>query len=764
MAAWLRRSLIRFAKTNRYTDGSGRALESNVLPKDLYLPPMSHRAYPRQTEAWKPTICVPQSSRKEMIVKYANDPSGSTSLCAHEAKSAVSGRKKEAKTTVPHPSHMETMMVIRPTPHKGTVLISGGGVLGLTTAALWGLRGWHTTVLERGLPVSSALTSPVCSTSLTSSSGRLRRPRFPDEKKQGRNTDGSPLPNSRPNSSASSYNQWPPFLELQYALINRRAADVFAEAGIPISILRECGVPVTGIMEHPGAYHSWISRGLTEFHPFAAKLLAVDMWALREKLEEHVFEDLKNDNVCVFYEHEIEVVYPLRQEVVIRSRERNEKQVSSSIAGNNILQDGNDENGQKGFFPHLSAKEVSHVVPTSVLKADSLSLMPSSENEKKLMTSLSISPMKWEKKYAKDAVHYDLLLSAEGANSTLRDLLDVEGFSVDVDFGIKWFLLRVHRRNHRWRPSYSQLGAEEREMRSGPVEGGQKEDDTSPSLSPTYIHRWLHACPLTWTSASSGISTSSPVPLVMAFPRIENQHASEEERFYYFSVMVYMPQKLLRERCDEDIFRTYLPDVWRKEEKYRQRLALQSPQTFSSLQEAQKTSSSFVSFVSTPTPAPTVFCEQLYNSVGLPNAVVLGDAAHFCNPFWLQQLPMALEDSLYLLKHVESTSRHVYDAIKQFSDERGVSGDALREITEKCLYYQCRKHRNPFLRFRNSYHRWMHSLMPAKVNTMYEGSTNHLYSRSIEEMFNGRGYASYDFVEKQQSKHRMFYHIGRLYT
>lgn len=763
----LRRSLTRFAKTNRYTDGSGRTLESNELPKDLYLPPMSNRAYPRQTEPWQPTMSIPQSSRKVMALNSGNDHSDSTSLFLHEQKSSLLAGKLKKEEALQKISPMETVMITRPTPHKGTVIISGGGVLGLTTAALWSLKGWHTTVLERGQPVSSALPSAIDSPSLTSSTGRLRRPHLPekaDEEEYIGSGKEKNSPNRHHNLPLNGPYQFPHFLELQYALINRRAADVFEQAGIPISVLRECGVSVTGIMEHPGAYHSWISRGLTELNRFAAKLLAVDIWALREKLEEHVFEDLKTDNACVFYEHEIDVVYPLRHEVVIKHREKQEGPIDGTLTANRLPHSERGVERQEGFSLHHTSIERIPLASNSSTEKASLSFVEDSQKRKKLITSLSISPMRWEKKYTKDAVHYDLLLSAEGVNSSLRELLDVEGFSADEHFSIKWFLLRVHRRNQRWEGSSVSGSREVKDLVGESPQGTAKNEVLYPSLSPSYIHRWLHACPPSSSSVGQGISTSPSVPLVIAFPRIENKHASEEERFYYFSVMAYMPQKVLEEMSDEDIFRTYLPDVWKNEKEYEEQLVLLAHETLPSLGAFYTPSPSFVSFQRTPTPAPTVFCEHLFNTAGLPNAVVLGDAAHFCNPFWLQQLPMALEDSLYLLQHVDSSSRHVYDAIKQFSDERGVCGDALREITEKCLYYETRKHRNPFLRLRNSYHRWMYHVMPEKVNTMYEGSTNHLYSRSIEEMLNGRGYASYEFVEKQQSKHRMFYHLGRLYT
>lgn len=60
---------------------------------------------------------------------------------------------------------------------------------------------------------------------------------------------------------------------------------------------------------------------------------------------------------------------------------------------------------------------------------------------------------------------------------------------------------------------------------------------------------------------------------------------------------------------------------------------------------------------------------------------MIGDAAHHCHPFWMQGLALGLEDGLHLLTHVDAYSRHFYDAIRLFSAERGVDGDALRILT-----------------------------------------------------------------------------------
>eukprot|EP00796_Vickermania_ingenoplastis_P001359 gene1359-794_t len=816
------RTLRRLARTNRYTDGSGRALESNELPRDLYLPNMSNRAYPRQGHHWQPTtrVAVPATERNargaQPNIDANEDELAQQQLLQAYVASPAALKRQQQHELQPSPSAVaaavqDQQMVVRevPSPHKGRVIIAGGGIVGLTTAALWGLRGWHTTVLEASPPLAAVEEGTACR-SLTDPSGKLRRPHF---------TDTTP--------AGSPPSAFPPFIELQYALVNRRAADVFSAAGIPTAALRRCGVPVVGILDHPGGYHNWLSRGLTELHPFATKVLAVDVWALRRLLEEHVAGELPHDNVCIFWNHRIKAVYPLRNELVISE----------------VVQP-----------PTPRAEEAAHgeeeMAVTAAAPTSTVALAP------RLPTSLTLSPMKWERRYAKDAVSYDLLLGADGVNSQLRDLLDVEGFAADENYGIRWFLLRSRRRIKKGNVATDTAGITEEQQREQMEEEGRQkalaglrhrldtQEDrfaswgavaqapspqqqqqqqgatgllasllgTSPSsaareeeeeagdayLSPRHIHRWLHRHPKKKEKAKAAgvgkISSAHPTSLSIAFPRLENNQVSwqsgrtprnggssaaspseEKDPYHYFSVMAYMPRDILDSLSDEAYFRTYLPDVWKAEAEAEAEAGeaqqLPSPQAVESSLKKDTTTTTrtttsppLVSFSSVSTPAPTIFCEHLYNTVGLPNAVVLGDAAHYANPFWLQQLPMALEDGLHLLQHVDAYSRHVYDALKQFSDERGVSGDALRELTDRCLYYQREKHRNPLLRLRNWYQRWLNRVTPTRVNTLYEGSANHIYSRSIEEMLNGRGYTSYEFAEKQQSKHRMSYHFGRLFT
>nr|CCD15793.1 unnamed protein product [Trypanosoma congolense IL3000] len=591
---WRRCRCLR-GSTNRYTDGSGRTLDSSDIPTDLYLQPISNRAYPVQGEHWQPVV--------------AGDSS----------------------------------------PHKGNVIVSGAGVVGMAVAAMFAMRGWHTTVVEKGSSVFQVAGA------------------------------------AEPEEASASSPYCSPFARLEHALVTRRAADALEAAGMPVRIFRRCGVTVTGVMDHPGAYNSWLTRGLVEHHPFALKMLSVSLLALKQVLEKHL-HDLPTGNCCVFHRHVVEAVNPLKQQLVVRpvsESVRYAKQLPKRASGCDNVE-------------HLSSNELDR---------------PTVHRKPHMETSLTLHRVKWEKKYASEAVNYDLLVCAEGVNSHLRDLIDVEGFAADVDLGVRWFSLR------------------------------------SKKLTPEHIHRWLHKR----RGSQQPYEVSSPcqVPLAIAFPRaphvgaeVDNDLWAASGEVNSFALMLYAPINELERLSDREVLRTFCPDIAEEEESLNIR---------SDTQQA--------------VPFPTIYCENLFNSLGLPSAVVVGDAAHTCNPFWLQGLAMGLEDGVNLLNQVDAYSKHFYDAIKQYSHERGCSGDALRLITERCLYYQRAKHINPLVRLRNSYRHVMNAFVPQMVNECYTGaSVNQLYTKSLELMLNGRGYTSYEFAEKQQLKHNAFYHIGRVYT
>ncbi|CCW67766.1 unnamed protein product [Phytomonas sp. Hart1] len=674
----LRRCIRRLGSTNRYTDGSGRKLESNELPRDLYLETISNRAYPVKGEHWQPVVAG------------------------------------------------------KPSPQKGSVIISGAGVLGLTLGSLFALRGWHTTVLERSprLPKQANFhefieqekdTNMHCQVGSKSHSNgidnfdKIDSHRTPHRVvsygkqcvKLDANTlvwsleEGSSLSTgfhqdeyydgvkdsdmSNPCQQACSPFQHP-FIDLEYTVLTRRAVDVLEIAGVRLGMIQYLGVPVSGILDHPGDYNSWLTYGLTEHHPFAVRMLSIDLFALRRYLEDHV-NQLPNQNLQVFYEHVIEAVYPLRQQVAICHWEKSTQSVTNEM-----------DQMLKGAAP-LNQTRYSDSSNNLQDRTTKVVFKAKAQPQRRRDTSLMLSPMKWDAKYADDAVDYDLLICAEGVNSRLRDLLDVEGFATDIDMGTKWFLLR------------------------------------SDTLSHEHIHRWLRkrkTNPVT-TVESYHVCSAYQVPMCIAFPRIDGNNL--------FSVMVYMPIGELEALSDEEVLKYFLADVAHHDPNAELR--------------------SFTPYIRH---TPTIFCENLFNSVGLPSAVMVGDAGHSCHPFWMQGLALGLEDGINLLNQVDAYSRHFYDAVKQYSNERGVDGDALRALTDRCLYYQRQKHRNPFIRFQNAYQFYLSIYFPRRLNDLYNGSTNHLYSKSIETMLNGRGYTSYEFAEKQQVKHISFFNLGRLYT
>lgn len=624
---WRRCSRL-LGSTNRYTDGSGRRLDTSELPRDLYLQPISNRAYPSRGEHWQPVL--------------AGDPS----------------------------------------PHKGNVIISGAGVVGLTVAALFAMRGWHTSVVEQcasviGLPRAELIQS------LQSNDTSERAAR----------------------GVRSKCGSW---VGPQNALVTRRAMDALEAAGLRICELKQCGVPVTGVMDHPGAYNSWLTRGLTEHHPFALKMLSVDLLVLRQLLEHHV-QTLPTGNCRLFHEHVVEAVYPLKQQLVVKTI--HESRLYTQQAEETFVERKGEDNGGEGVQRDDDSSHNN--------KDDADAGLAVLQRGRHMETSLTLHPVKWEKKFASEAVNYDLLICADGVNSHLRNLIDVEGFAADVDFAVRWFLL--------W----------------------------SKQLSHAHIHRWLYRRKKT----AGGYDVSSPcqVPLAVAFPRLkEKSYEANSDNgnrrlgnscgnisdYSSFALMVYGPVGELERLSDAEILRTFCADLAESDNTCR-----------------------VVSFSRRATPCPTIYCENLFNSVGLPSAVVVGDAAHTCNPFWLQGLAMGLEDGVNLLNQVDAYSRHFYDAIRQYSQERGCSGDALREITDRCLYYERMKHVNPLVRLQNSYQRAMNTFFPKTFNAYYSGaSVNHVYSKSLEEMLNGRGYTSYEYAEKQQAKHRAFFYFGKVYT
>ena len=164
-------------------------------------------------------------------------------------------------------------------------------------------------------------------------------------------------------------------------------------------------------------------------------------------------------------------------------------------------------------------------------------------------------------------------------------------------------------------------------------------------------------------------------------------------------------------------------------------------------------------------PYPTIFCPQLHDHKHpFPRAVLVGSAAHSCNPILHQDLSVGLEDVSFALTNIDAKTTSVYDAVRMYSRERGYTGDALRQITERYVEYTKRKQFDPIIRMRNTYSHVMHELCPRSINEFYEANPNYIFSRSVENMLNGRGYSSYTQIDTMQYRANGICAIGRLFT
>lgn len=241
---------------------------------------------------------------------------------------------------------------------------------------------------------------------------------------------------------------------------------------------------------------------------------------------------------------------------------------------------------------------------------------------------------------------------------------------------------------------------------------------TGSKLAGDHIHRWAH----------KPIERCYNCPTAIAYPT---------QMQGVFSVMVYAPHKELDELSAEEIRKKYFPALTGE---------IHSPQVRS-------------------TPSPTIFCYSLHNYEDkAPSAVLVGDAAHSRHPFLMQDLPMALEDVATLLNCVDGSQGKVPKGIHHFSQQRGPCGDSLRHVTERSLYYEVMRHRSPLIRIRNSYYKFMHYVLPRSLNQWRSSSNNQLFARGLEWMMNGRGYSTYEYIDKAQYKTSPWFCFGKIYT
>jgi 2-polyprenyl-6-methoxyphenol hydroxylase-like FAD-dependent oxidoreductase len=300
-----------------------------------------------------------------------------------------------------------------------------------------------------------------------------------------------------------------------------------------------------------------------------------------------------------------------------------------------------------------------------------------------------------------EGLDYDVIIGADGVNSDVRRLAKIDDSkSVHRDWYVSWFCV---------------TGATH--------------------LEPDYVHRWSHKF------SNSVNAETINLGLVMAYPRGQTGT---------FAVMVYFPKPMMDEHESATSFAAqWAPDL---------------------LKEADGSAPSVMPDAGTwgsGKAHPTIFCERMHNTFYSrnTNVVLLGDAGHLCNPFLQQNLALTLEDAAMLADHFDYEGRQTLSRRAQlYSDIRGPAGDALRNITVRSLYYERRKHWNPLLRLRNDYSKWMHALFPRSENELFPGSYNYFYSRSLEQMLNGRGYNAYTAVDASQYNANRWWAVTRTYT
>ena len=342
----LRRTIRKVASTHRYTDGAGRKLDTDKLPRDLYVQSISNRAYPQETEHWQ------------------------------VAEAGV------------------------PSPFKGNVMISGGGVVGSTTAAMFALRGWHVTVVEQKPSPQERLEATA-----DHLSEQYEAARATAEASGG--FVGASRGEAEAGLSTSDYE------EIDCALLTRRGLDIFAAAGVPLEHLRHFGCKVEGVMEHPSGHNSLLTRGLSEAQPFAVNMLALDMARLREHLDNHL-RRLPGGNCRVFYNHQVVAAFPERKKAVVKSlediaeekRERAEWQAAYDAA----------EAAKKEEATAASAKASGDQAPAEPMPSPA-TVKPTHDPAALATTgpkAVAPIPGAFDDKGSYDGLSYDLLISAEG--------------------------------------------------------------------------------------------------------------------------------------------------------------------------------------------------------------------------------------------------------------------------------------------------------------------------------------------------------------
>lgn len=727
---------ILHGSTNRYTDGSGRKLDGMDLPSDLYAQKISNRAYPPKQEPWR--------KNQDHLMISSPQFSSTKAIGSGKKNDALAQQREEAMRRGITNMEDRPAGEVAPT-YKGTVVVSGAGVVGCVAASIFALRGWHVTVVEqRSAPVAPMVRRG--SEVSTEEEEAMQRMKQHGVRPSPSTTEGGETFETTANNDESEdaispttgqeesrhivSKEWDNRLEItnvdphirgiEMTLLSKRGFDSMMAAGVSKHELKQLGVQVEGVMDHPSGFNTWLTSGLTEEHLFATNMLALDMPRLRAYLDTHL-QRLPTENCRVFYSHK-------------------------TVAA-------------------MSGTATREVAVQDLTSASS-------------STQASVPPLAGGNIYH---VPYDLLINAEGSTSSLRDLLDVEGESYHTTYGVKWFALDEVKET---------IGMDATSSRKGGDGSPRGVPNVPWVLEQNRVHRWTYPCPH---------NTGNTV-MIIAYPRHDSGITTSASSRSSFSVMAYMPMSILAELSDSEILEKYMSDIsterlhefntgarggrggGNKNEDFAplvdKKLANDKAAPSSSNNgdttttiTAVATNFELQTFVPPGVPRsrlikpfPIVFCEELTNGNGFSTAVAVGDAAHTSHPFLQQNLNIALEDCSALMNQVDGLSRNFFDALKQYSVERGVAGDSLRVLCERSLYYNRAKHYNMLLRLRNRYSAVMHGIMPRKYNSYYEGSPNQLYGRSVEWMLNGRGYSPYERVEMNQSRHHRYFYFTRYYV
>ena len=490
---------------------------------------------------------------------------------------------------------------------------------------------------------------------------------------------------------------------IEMALVTKRAMDALHVAGVRKDVIAALGTRVTGVMDHAGNVSTWLTYGLRELQAFPVNMVAVDVAQLRRYLVGHV-NTIPLDNAKIFDRHEVAAILAPQKMAVVRR-----------------LRDASSPESSRAPPPETAAKAV--IIGGQHFEGDV------------------------------EGVEYDVLLGCDGADSAVRRFLDLSNMEIDKDWDIQWASVVIDE------PS-APAGSESEN--GSATKGGfvvNAEDRTSrrtrwwEPLQPDCIHRWATRVP----------GLLNRVATVLLFPRGSPGA---------FSAMIFAPRAMF-----DDIAGT---NESRRAKAMSQFPHFLNPKETAEVNTSMATAAAMlvamapclsrigtyrVTQSTTPKAYPLVYAPHLCNHTDVyPNVMLLGDAAHATHPFLMQGLSVALEDVTNAVNNIDSRGTSLGECVRQYSRQRGPAGDAVRRITERSMFFHHRKHKNPFLRFRNTYSHAMHYLVPRYWNEYVEGSPNYLYPRSVETMLNGRGYCPYEEIDWHQHRSSRWWCMSRLYT